>query len=94
MAILTSRIDSLEKDLESLQQYGRRNSLRFHNVPMNSDNIQGTVGYLAVVPNIDDDGSDPQLSRFCPGYFSDCFCYCIFYFLFSNFSSDIYSQGL
>ena len=39
---MNSRIDLLEKDLESLQQYGRRNSLRFHNVPMNSDNIQGT----------------------------------------------------
>jgi hypothetical protein len=42
---MNSRIDSLEKDLESLQQYGRRNSLRFHNVPMNSDNIQGTDGW-------------------------------------------------
>jgi prefoldin subunit 5 len=28
--MMNSRIDSLEKDLESLQQYGRRNSLRFH----------------------------------------------------------------
>jgi hypothetical protein len=81
--MMNSRIDSLEKDLESLQQYGRRNSLRFHNVPMNSDNIQGTDGLVlkvCFVPNIGDDGSDPQLSRFCPGYFSDCFCYCIFYF--------------
>jgi hypothetical protein len=36
-------------DLESLQQYGRRNSLRFHNVPMNSDNIQGTDGLVLKV---------------------------------------------
>jgi hypothetical protein len=41
--------NSLEKDLESLQQYGRRNSLRFHNVPMNSDNIQGTDGLVLKV---------------------------------------------
>ena len=46
---MNSRIDSLEKDLESLQQYGRRNSLCFHNVPMNSDNIQGTDGLVLKV---------------------------------------------
>jgi hypothetical protein len=33
----------------SLQQYGRRNSLRFHNVPMNPDNIQGTDGLVLKV---------------------------------------------
>jgi len=47
--MMNSRIDSLEKDLESLQQYGRRNSLRFHNVPMNPDNIQGTDGLVLKV---------------------------------------------
>ena len=50
--MMNSRIDSLEKDLESLQQYGRRNSLRFHNVPMNSDNIQGTDGLVLKVVRI------------------------------------------
>jgi hypothetical protein len=47
--MMNSRIDSLEKDLESLQQYGRRNSLRFHNVLMNPDNIQGTDGLVLKV---------------------------------------------
>ena len=46
--MMNSRIDTLEKDLESLQQYGRRNSLRFHNVPMNPDNIQYTQGHIVI----------------------------------------------
>jgi chaperonin cofactor prefoldin len=47
--MMSSRIDTLGKQLESDQQYGRRNSLRFHNVPMKLDNIQDTAGLVLKV---------------------------------------------
>ena len=47
--MMSSRIDTLGKQLESVQQYGRTNSLRFHNVPMKLDNIQDTAGLVLKV---------------------------------------------
>lgn len=40
--VLDSRIEALHMDFEGLEQYGRRNSLRFHSVPLTKDELQST----------------------------------------------------
>jgi hypothetical protein len=50
--MMSSRIDTFGKQLESVQQYGRTNSLRFHNVPMKLDNIQDTAGLVLKVSRV------------------------------------------
>ncbi|CAC5370488.1 unnamed protein product [Mytilus coruscus] len=39
---MDGRVQSIEIDLEELQQYGRRNSLRFHNVPLKKTELGST----------------------------------------------------
>ncbi|CAC5368803.1 unnamed protein product [Mytilus coruscus] len=39
---MDGRVESIEIDLEELQQYGRRNSLRFHNVPLKKTELGST----------------------------------------------------
>lgn len=39
---MNGRVNSIEIDLEELQQYGRRNSLRFHNVPLKKTELGST----------------------------------------------------
>ena len=45
------QIVCLESKLEDLEQYGRRTSLRFHNVPLTNDDLQNTDSIIVSIIN-------------------------------------------
>ncbi|XP_045188032.2 uncharacterized protein LOC123545791 [Mercenaria mercenaria] len=55
------RIDSLEKSLDDLEQYGRRTSLRFHRVPINSPDLHCSNDAAKLpVSNYSSDSTQPK----------------------------------
>ena len=48
---LKHEVNILHNQIEELEQYGRRTSLRFHNVPMTHGDLQQTDGLIVNIVN-------------------------------------------
>ncbi|CAG2252821.1 unnamed protein product [Mytilus edulis] len=48
---LKKKVATLNDDIEKLKQYGRRTSLRFHNVPLTQEDLQTTDDLIVAIAN-------------------------------------------
>ncbi|CAG2226265.1 unnamed protein product [Mytilus edulis] len=49
---LKEEVATLNADIEELEQYGRRTSLRFHNVPLSKEDLQKTDNIIVDIANL------------------------------------------